>query len=964
MRILAAAAALQLLALTAGVPAVSAEANTAGTDDRNLLDTSNVNPKSSLLTAEQWMNYLITEVGEEYEIDDEYATDADLVAKAEAIWLESSKFEFARAIRDGEDRVDVAGNPRPAEPYPFLLCDYAAGEDGSRQGGFVRRQRIRDAVDAASATTGIALGEDEMLLQPLYNGDNAWCGYGLLNGIVAEEVELEGIVQPLVMAMKMAKNTVSKMVDGVEEFYNEEEPADPEQRFLRMMQESGVGEDDPVMGLPEPVKETNFPSATITICPGGLTETAYNDIVGAESTDFTDAMTEWLLASTNAGEEIVQDEIKENVFWSNSNMKEQGWEPTERGKFWDDVLTLAYQDDTCTSTFRNKLRWQTRLAPVYEEVHALLVEFDTTDAEELDVYCVLGMLAGLGVNNKVCQIEITPTQTVANDHAQWLTQTAVRNEKPFFDVGLDGTGQVVALSDTGVDRDNCYFGDSSAVGSTYSTGNRKLVLYDDYVNDNDYQYGHGTHVAGSILGNREDGQGLGQGMAPGAKLAFIDIGFDNGALSLPSDDRLLGTGRNPLGQGPPAHIHSASWGVIGENGYNYQCRSFDSYMYSNDDFLILVAAGNDGRYDSRNTVSAPSTAKNVISVGASHSYADDLEGGMLGPAHVADFSSRGPTADGRVKPDLVAPGKYILSAGARPDTFGECDEGRPRPGNGKGGLTSMMGTSMATPVTAGTAALVRQYLEEGWYAGGTKGSGAAISPSGTLVKAILINGAQTDIKAVDNSAKSLGTHTTGVKPYDDAQGFGRLSLTNSVYIRGKTDVQVQFWDGETVTYNGLRRYPIKIDTSNGCTNPRLSVTLAWTDPPATVNCVRCLVNDLDLYLTKTGNATTFYPNGLDTKDSINNVERVIIEDVSHNDEFSINIDPYNLDTFNQKFALVATGCFGGVANNIDTSKNVYATDDSEDVRTRNIIIICCSVGGFLILVLAIVLCKKRKARKG
>lgn len=94
-------------------------------------------------------------------------------------------------------------------------------------------------------------------------------------------------------------------------------------------------------------------------------------------------------------------------------------------------------------------------------------------------------------------------------------------------------------------------------------------------------------------------------MAPGAKLAFIDIGFDNGALSLPSDSRLLGTGRLTDGQGPAAHIHSASWGVVGENGYNYQCRSFDSYMYSNDDFLILVAAGNDGRYDRRNTVSAP-----------------------------------------------------------------------------------------------------------------------------------------------------------------------------------------------------------------------------------------------------------------------------------------------------------------------------------------------------------------------
>ena len=275
----------------------------------------------------------------------------------------------------------------------------------------------------------------------------------------------------------------------------------------------------------------------------------------------------------------------------------------------------------------------------------------------------------------------------------------------------------------------------------------------------------------------------------------------------------------------------------------------------------------------------------------------------------------------------------------------------------------MMGTSMATPVTAGTAALVRQYLEEGWYARGIKGSGAAISPSGALVKAILINGALNDVKGVDNSAKSFGTHTTATTPYDDAQGFGRLSLTNSVYIRGKTDVQIQFWDSETVTYNGLRRYPIKIDTSNGCTNTRLSVTLAWTDPPGTTNCLRCLVNDLDLYLTKEGSTTTFYPNGRDTRDSVNNVERVIIEDVSHNDEFSINVDPYNLDTFEQKFALVATGCFGGVSNTIDTSKNVYVTDQSEDVRTRNIIIIACSVGGFLLIVLVAVLATKCRRKK-
>lgn len=470
-------------------------------------------------------------------------------------------------------------------------------------------------------------------------------------------------------------------------------------------------------------------------------------------------------------------------------------------------------------------------------------------------------------------------------------------------------------------------------------------------------------VAGSVLGNRADGQGIGQGMAPGAKLAFIDIGFDNGALSLPSDSRLLGTGRLTDGQGPAAHIHSASWGVVGENGYNYQCRSFDSYMYSNDDFLILVAAGNDGRYDRRNTVSAPSTAKNGISVGASHSTGDDLSVGQLGPAYVADFSSRGPTADNRIKPDLVAPGKYIVSAGSLPNTFGECDDGRPRPGNGKAGLMSMMGTSMATPITAGTAAIVRQYLEEGWYADGTKGSGASIVPSGALLKTILMNGSQMDMKGVDNSEQSVfGTSVTDVRPYDDAQGFGHISLTNSVYLKGLTDVQIQFWDNEALNYNGLRRFNVKIDKSNGCTNTRLSVTLGWTDPPASMNCLRCLVNDLDLTVTD-ASGKTYYPNGLASRDNLNNVERVIIEDVEDRDEFTITVDAFNLDTFSQNFALVATGCFGGVANTIDTSKNAYTTDDSESDRTRNIIIIVCSVAGFCILVCAIVACRRKRGQK-
>ena len=107
---------------------------------------------------------------------------------------------------------------------------------------------------------------------------------------------------------------------------------------------------------------------------------------------------------------------------------------------------------------------------------------------------------------------------------------------------------------------------------------------------------------------------------------------------------------------------------------------------------------------------------------------------MRGKDYLADFSSRGPTRDGRRKPEIVAPGYYILSANANTNEVGECDD--------NGGITFQAGTSMATPVVSGTAALVRQYLEDGWYPLGLRPVASnRIQPSALLVKAIFLNGA-------------------------------------------------------------------------------------------------------------------------------------------------------------------------------------------------------------------------------
>lgn len=104
---------------------------------------------------------------------------------------------------------------------------------------------------------------------------------------------------------------------------------------------------------------------------------------------------------------------------------------------------------------------------------------------------------------------------------------------------------------------------------------------------------------------------------------------------------------------------------------------------------------------------------------------------------------------------------FIQYEKALPDNYGECD-----PSNGKipgandheDGLLSLQGTSMATPLTAGTAAIIRQYFEEGYYPTGVKGEGTLTSPSATLIKAVLMNGAQVRIDRLITSTAVTGIY--------------------------------------------------------------------------------------------------------------------------------------------------------------------------------------------------------------
>jgi len=184
---------------------------------------------------------------------------------------------------------------------------------------------------------------------------------------------------------------------------------------------------------------------------------------------------------------------------------------------------------------------------------------------------------------------------------------------------------------------------------------------------------------------------------------------------------------------------------------------------------------------------------------------------------LADFSSRGPTADGRRKPDIIAPGMFIRSARADPDNIGECDASN--------GLTFKAGTSMSTPIISGTAALIRQYFTEGWQVSGSPDPSVGFSPSASLVKAVIVNGGQA---LVGIQSDTTGAVTNTVE-YDVHQGFGRVNLLDSVPLEGKNDIKAIFVNAQSISNGEKNDYVVTIDESDGCKSP-LRATLVWTDP--------------------------------------------------------------------------------------------------------------------------------------
>ncbi|MEN3045978.1 MAG: S8 family serine peptidase [Candidatus Hydrothermales bacterium] len=492
-----------------------------------------------------------------------------------------------------------------------------------------------------------------------------------------------------------------------------------------------------------------------------------------------------------------------------------------------------------------------------------------------------------------------------NDRTYWVIQNNVPNTSPIWNRGIRGENQIINVLDTGVDTASCFFRSGKIIWKESYSG-----FYTDAC-----PTGHGTHVAGTIAGYDVSNQ-LNQfkGMAYNAKLT-VQYAGDNfltcwvGALYIPDD--LYNAFLNAYNNG--ARIFSNSWGGVDTTVYTTFDHQVDKFMYDYNDAICVFAAGNSGGsmdpwtgivYDSvyYRTISTPGAAKSVVTVGATPPP----------PKHdiSAFYSSKGPTFDGRIKPDVMAPGGdcgssalnqdpnlYIRSAQNDTISSPTCDTAS----------YLFMGTSMATPAVAGAIALVRQYFTEGWYPTGTRNPSDARTPSGALLKAMIISCAEqmngTDPDGIDSRA---------VRPIpDSSQGWGRIKLENSLYFQGDPE-RLFIDDNLTGITTGSSRY-YTVNTTGG----KLKVVLVWSDYPATAGAGVAIVNNLNLIVQ--GPSGTYYGNRFyngqsqvgGQKDNRNTVEVFYLANAPAG-TYSIQVEGGNIPHGPQKYALVITGNFSNV----------------------------------------------------
>ena len=488
------------------------------------------------------------------------------------------------------------------------------------------------------------------------------------------------------------------------------------------------------------------------------------------------------------------------------------------------------------------------------------------------------------------QIEDERSSQIISGNFSSTTVLNAPGYNPLTQFGVDGQNVTISMVDDGVSipgNGGFYLTDANTVNGPLHGGSAGATG------------GHGHLNASIIAGDSPfstfDPLGFNYGLGVAPKSNIINIPLLTGGYSGVEADTYNDTVTTPGPNGVLGSISNNSWGD-GTNGnvYDSYTAQFDGFVQDAsvgpgiDPICLVFSAGNSG--PGALTLTRPKAAKNIIAVGNSENIRPEAATGnnQTGADNMDDLrgsSSRGPTADGRIKPDVTAPGTVIT--GSRSGTGGSVS------GQVDSNVSWSTGTSHAAPQVAGAAALFTQFWKNGH---------AGVNPSPALIKAAIIN-----------TAQEMNGVNTGAPVPNGAEGWGRLNMKYML----NTSVPTAYINQEVV-YSNPGVAQAMIGTVADSAKP-VRITLVWTDPPASAD--PALVNNLDLQVNVGGTLYrgNVFSNGVSVSggagDTKNNVENVFLPaGIPAGTFFSVAVSSValngdgvlgNSDATDQHFALVA-----------------------------------------------------------